>query len=214
MVVMAEMAAPAPALEAHADVERVALLLSVPVVEEPDAVEDDVDVHEVDALAPEAESPGPIVANSSPNFGTPSPKFANVSPKPKKTKPKKTKKKRSCLPNEEGIRKVGERTWEVERAVVTPYATPSRAEELAWTAWHRNAAGDIDGFVVKHMRCGSLLRQAGFKNGDVVLAVNGNPITTLLQGFNTWRKVRGDDRFRVKVKRRDGTTEVLRFKLL
>ena len=212
IVVMAEMAAPTPSVEAQPDVERFAVLLLSP-SPSPSPPPSPMD-EPVEDAAPDEVQQASGGTGSGPNIVDSAPKMDNVSPKKENRSPKKTKKKRSCLPDEDGIRQVGERTWEVERAVVAPYATPSRAEELAWTAWHRDAGGEIDGFVVKHMRCGSVLRQAGFKNGDVVLAVNGNPITTLLQGFNTWRKVRGDDRFRVKVKRRDGSTEVLRFTLL
>ena len=155
---------------------------------------------------------------SPPNWPEIHPKSESIVRKTKKTspKPKKGRQKRSrkCLEHDPGIVKTGSNRYTVDRSVIAPYASPQKAEELAWTAWHTDDQGEVDGFVVKRMRCGSLLRQAGFKNGDVVLAVNGNPITTLLQGFNTWRKVRKSDTFRVKVQRKSGKVEVLRFTLI
>lgn len=220
VMVLAGMAQPVEAVASvEESVERVVMVLPAPPVEsaplaEPKAepkVEPEVEPEpEMDESAPDLVQIAPNYGSMHSNFTTRPRKKTTTTQKPKRAK---SKKARKCLDQEPGIVKTGSNRYTVERSVIAPYASPQKAEELAWTAWHTDDLGAVDGFVVKRMRCGSLLRQAGFKNGDVVLAVNGNPITTLFQGFNTWRKVRKDETFRVKVQRKSGEVEVLRFTL-
>ena len=117
-------------------------------------------------------------------------------------------------PSDERIVKTANQRWTIERELVEVYASPRKAEELAWSAWRRDESGEIEGFVLKRMRCGSLLRQAGLLNGDVVLAVDGNPVTNLVEGFQVWRRVRRKESIRVKVRHRDGSVDVLRYTVI
>ena len=221
VVVLAGMTQPVDAVSSvEESVERVVLVLPAPPVDREATPELEVEPGgepEVESEVDPPEVEESMLALSSPNLPMTHPNLASGARKSKKTaqKTKKARPKRSrkCLDHDPGIVKTGSNRYTVDRSVIAPYASPQKAEELAWTAWHTDAEGEVDGFVVKRMRCGSLLRQAGFKNGDVVLAVNGNPITTLLQGFNTWRKVRKADTFRVKVQRKSGEVDVLRFTL-
>jgi len=222
VLVLAGMAQPVEAVvSVEESAERVAMVLPAPPADSTPLAESKVEPE----VEPEVESevePEMDALASSPAWSAPNsvvlPSNIDKNPRkstltPRKSKKTTSKKSRRCLDQEPGIVKTGSNRYTVDRSVIAPYASPQKAEELAWTAWHTDDHGAVDGFVVKRMRCGSLLRQAGFKNGDVVLAVNGNPITTLFQGFNTWRKVRKDDTFRVKVQRRSGEVEVLRFTL-
>ena len=214
VLVLASMAAPPTAPTAEASIERVVVLLPQPPGEPEDPPLAPMEERELTEEAPEEKTEAPKSANTAPNIAINHRKIAPKSRKTIKTKQKKPKSSRQCLPRDERILKTAELQWTVERELVEVYGSPRKAEELAWSAWRRDESGEVEGFVLKRMRCGSLLRQAGLLNGDVVLAVDGKPVTNLVEGFQVWRKGRRKESIRVKVRRRDGQVEVLRYTLI
>jgi hypothetical protein len=128
--------------------------------------------------------------------------------------PRKTKRRRPCVEPTQGITQTSAQGFDVERSLVDYYTThPHQAERLAQTSWHRKN-GKIDGFRVKKVRCDSPLHQLGFRNGDVVHSVDGQPITSLTQALRAFRKLRKNNSLRIRTTTRRGETKELRFRVI
>jgi S1-C subfamily serine protease len=120
---------------------------------------------------------------------------------------------KECLPPIDEIVKIDDAQWRIDRDLVDYYVKHlDEAEKLAWIGWHRNEEGDIDGFKIKRIRCGSVLDQAGFKNGDVVLEINGRPVTSIPQAIGAYYRLRTKRNLRVDLAR-EGETVRLKYKL-
>lgn len=120
---------------------------------------------------------------------------------------------KECLPPIDEIVKIDDAQWRIDRDLVDYYVKHlDEAEKLAWIGWHRDEAGDIDGFKIKRIRCGSVLDQAGFKNGDVVLEINGRPVTSIPQAIGAYYRLRTKRNLRVDLAR-EGETVRLKYKL-
>jgi hypothetical protein len=113
------------------------------------------------------------------------------------------KKKKKCLPDDARINPTGPASFEVDRELIEFYASHmNQAMKLAATYWHKDGEGDVDGFIVKHMRCGSPLHQAGLRNNDVIHAVNNKEVTTIAQALGAFRKVKRKDVLKVDITRK------------
>ena len=125
-----------------------------------------------------------------------------------------SKRRRACLEPVEGIVETGTWSYDVQRELVSSYTHNLRqASRLAATSWHRTQ-GQVDGFRVKRVRCGSPLHQLGFRNGDVILSVNGRPVTSTVQALSAFRRLRRNDVLTVKVTGWKGQRKTLRFRLI
>jgi len=121
--------------------------------------------------------------------------------------------KNPCEPTPE-IQKVGDHKWKVERSIIDWYAVHLRElEKQAGVAPHKGKDGKRDGARLYLPRC-SVLRQAGFRGGDVVHSVNGHKVTTIANGVKTYAKVRKDRTLKVEVTRRNGKQLTLTYKLV
>ncbi|MGC6510464.1 MAG: PDZ domain-containing protein [Myxococcota bacterium] len=126
---------------------------------------------------------------------------------------KKTAQKRDCSSKIKGVRQVGENRYVVPAAVVDTYVNDlKKAEKLAVVGW-ATKNGKKQGVRIRRIRCRSVLKDAGFKNGDVVLAVNNTPVDSYPKVLRAYLKVkRTDNRLTVKV-RRNGKVFTLRYRL-
>ena len=121
--------------------------------------------------------------------------------------------KKPCEPVEE-IVKVSSTKWKVERGLLDWYAVHLRElEKQAGVGIHRGADGKRDGARLYLPRC-SVLRQAGFRGGDVVHSVNGHKVTTIANGVKTYAKVRKDRTLKVDLTRKNGKSLTLTYKLV
>lgn len=121
--------------------------------------------------------------------------------------------RKACVEPVAGIAETGAYRYDVDRSLVDYYTShPRESEALATTAWHKRN-GEIDGFRVKKVRCGSPLHQLGFRNGDVVHSVDGKPVTSLTQALRAFRKLRRNDTLSVKVTGYKGNRKVLRYRM-
>lgn len=68
--------------------------------------------------------------------------------------------------------------------------------------------GRMSGLQVNAIRSGSLLEEAGFENGDVVIAVNGTEVSDPGQGLKIFRDLGHADRFVVEVDRSGTRTRI------
>ena len=124
-----------------------------------------------------------------------------------------SKRRRNCDEGTDAITKVSTNRYEVERDLVDYYTGDiSEAMTLASVYWYRED-GEIVGFRVRRIKCGSVLHQAGIRNGDVVRSINGRPVTTIPQALSAYRKLRRKRKLEVELVRRSGEAVSLRYKL-
>lgn len=122
---------------------------------------------------------------------------------------KQGQKKQKCAEPTDEIQQVDDHEYTISRDLVMEYASDlERASRLAYVAWHKDEDGDIDGFVVKKIRCGTVLEQAGLQNGDVIRAVNGKQVKSIMTAWGAWRKVKKKDVVRVTVIRKGKKIEL------
>ncbi len=121
--------------------------------------------------------------------------------------------KKPCEPVEE-IVKISSTKWKVERGLLDWYAVHLRElEKQAGVGIHRGADGKRDGARLYLPRC-SVMRQAGFRGGDVVHSVNGHKVTTIANGVKTYAKVRNARTLKVDLTRKNGKSLTLTYKLV
>lgn len=121
---------------------------------------------------------------------------------------------RKCVEPVAGIREAGSDHWAVERSLLEAYAKDrDAASRLAMLTWQTGADGQVSGFRIGRLRCGSPLHQAGFRNGDVVHAVNGKPITSYAEAAWAYGVLRNQGSLKVKLTRKDGSPKRLRYTL-
>ena len=122
------------------------------------------------------------------------------------------KKGGSCMDHTDAIVKVSSNKWTVERSFLEALASDrDAASRLAVLTWNNTTGGQVDGFKVRRVRCGSPLHQAGFRNGDVIHGVNGHKVTSLAEAVWTYGQVRKDAQLKVNLTRKDGSAAKLRY---
>ena len=121
---------------------------------------------------------------------------------------------RKCEDATGDIRQVEDGSYEVARSLVDLYVNDLElAQSLASVAWHRDLDGRIDGFRIRRIRCGTVLHQAGFRNGDVVHSVNGKKIRTILGAIGAYRKLKHKEQLRIDATTTTGQRKQLRYKI-
>ena len=128
---------------------------------------------------------------------------------------KKKKKGRKCVTPSGQISETSTNSYDVEKVLIDSYVDDlTKASTLAWTTWHTDAEGEVDGFTVKRIRCGSPLHEAGFRNGDVVHEVNGREIDSIPAAMRAYRRLKRKDTLKVDLTRKDGSARQLRYELI
>ncbi len=113
-----------------------------------------------------------------------------------------SKRGKKCLPENDGIVQVDDTTWSIDGGIVDYYVKHiKQAQKLAWVGWNRDGEGHVDGFKVKRMRCGSVLRQAGLENGDVIQSINGKTVHSIPSAISAYTKLRTKNVLRLTVSR-------------
>lgn len=122
-------------------------------------------------------------------------------------------KAQKCLPDNPDIKHVKDHRYRVKQGLVDYYVNHlGKAQKMADTYWRTNKSGEVIGFRVRRIRCGNDLYQLGFRNRDIVMAVNDIPVTTIPGAISAYLKLRKNRVLRVKV-RRKGQDIVLRYRL-
>ena len=135
--------------------------------------------------------------------------------KRKGKKKKKQKSKKECQPDVPGVEALGDNQFIVERAIIDYYASHlMEAARLAHVVWAKDKEGDTIGFKVVRITCGSVLHEAGFKNGDVILAVNNRSVKTIPRALMAYRDLRKKKKLKVSIERKDVGPLVLEYKLI
>ncbi len=159
-----------------------------------------------------ASSPGslavvsPAASDARPSSSLAAKAMTSVGKRPSKRvrKKQRRRKRRKCLDGTDDITEVGHNRYAVERDLVDYYAKDLEAlSRLARVKWHEDEAGKVDGFEVRRVRCGSVLYEAGLRNGDVVHAVNGRRIRSLARAIPLWWQIRRRPVVHVRITRGD-----------
>lgn len=130
-------------------------------------------------------------------------------------KARKKKSKAECQPDVPGVEALGDNQFTVERDIVDYYASHlMEAARLAYVVWAKDPAGDTIGFKIVRITCGSVLHEAGFKNGDVILSVNNRSVRSIPRALLAYRDLRKKRRLKVYVERRGVGPVVLEYRLL
>jgi len=208
------------ALDALAALETPAPVPEPEPVEVEDAVEAPEEVGEP-AAPPEA---APVETVLAVNTDTPQPEASRVPTREERLlaaqerraridAERKKKRRRSCLEEVDSIAEIGDNRYRVERDLVDYYSNHlNEAARLGYAHWYREE-GEVVGFRIRRIRCGNVLHQAGFRNGDVIRSINGREVTTIPQALLAYRKLRRKKKLTVEVTRRDGQSVVLHYRL-
>jgi len=114
----------------------------------------------------------------------------------------------------EGIVATAENKWTIERDLVQSYTRNfARLDSLGWSRRHDGADGKADGMLIGGVKCNSDLHRAGIRSGDVVHSVNGRGVTSFVDAFFVYTKVRNDPVVRVEITRR-GQRKLLVYRLV
>ena len=121
---------------------------------------------------------------------------------------------RRCEEQTGAIQDQGDGVYVVERKLVDMYVSDLElAESLASVSWHRDEEGRVDGFRIRRIRCGTVLAQAGFLNGDVVHSVNGHKVRTIFGAIAAYRRLKHKDYLRVDVTGPRGVDRQLKYRI-
>jgi general secretion pathway protein C len=105
---------------------------------------------------------------------------------------------------DEGIEKVGDNKWEVDRSLVEEQI--ANVEKLATqirVVPHKDTNGDIDGYRLSGIRRGSLFDKLGIKNGDIVHGVNGMALTSADGALKAYQALQSESGFSFDLTRRN-----------
>ncbi|MCB9744590.1 MAG: hypothetical protein H6741_17655 [Alphaproteobacteria bacterium] len=117
--------------------------------------------------------------------------------------PQRSRETKECDPPDERVAEVNDTAFRIERGLLDYYANHiQEIEDLAASWWARDEDDNRVGFRIGRMKCGALLRQAGFRNGDVITGINGMTITTWTEGVKAYLAVRNKNLLWVDVERR------------
>lgn len=79
---------------------------------------------------------------------------------------------------------------------------PEALGRLGRVVPHTDDSGEVDGFRVLGIRRGSLLEQIGLRNGDVLHAINSQPLTSVGDALAAYANLKSATRFEVALTRR------------
>ncbi len=99
------------------------------------------------------------------------------------------RKRKKCEEDNPQIHKTSRDAWEVERRLVDWYALRwKELGSLGYAVPHESRDG-VRGMRIGGIRCNNDLNQAGLRNGDVVVEVNGRPVRNLGQAVWLYQTV-------------------------
>ena len=119
-----------------------------------------------------------------------------------KAKPKKKKRGTSSSDDEEGITEVSDTEFEIDRSLVDKYlADPDGLAKLGSARPYRRG-GETLGFKLTRIKSSSLAGKIGIKNGDIVHAVNGQPLTSMKEAMGAYDTLQSSSNFSFEITRR------------
>jgi general secretion pathway protein C len=105
---------------------------------------------------------------------------------------------------EGGVEKLGDNRFRVDQGVLEEaLGDPAKFAGQIRPTPHKDGSGNIDGFRLSAIRKGSLFDKLGIKNGDVVHAVNGKPLTSAESALSSYQTLRNERGFTFEISRRN-----------
>jgi type II secretion system protein C len=104
----------------------------------------------------------------------------------------------------EGVNKTSENSFTIDASLVQDAL--SNIENVAsqlHAVPHRGPDGQVDGYRLSAIRRGSLLQKLGIKNGDIVHAVNGFPLTDTTSAMSAYQSMQNERHFSFDITRRN-----------
>ncbi|MFT4622582.1 MAG: hypothetical protein ACI8PZ_001238 [Myxococcota bacterium] len=127
---------------------------------------------------------------------------------------KRKRRRRNCAPDNPNIVPADDGVIAVDRDLVKYYARHLGAlDDLGYIVAHKDDAGRSVGMRVGGFKCNNDAVQAGLHNGDVIQAVNGKPVKTLLGALWVYNRMKSQDDIVLTVGRK-GRNIDLRFRLV
>jgi len=104
---------------------------------------------------------------------------------------------------EEGIDQVSETSFVVDRDLVDRYLGDlDSLARMGRAIPHRGPDGEIDGYRLSGIRRRTIGEKLGIKNGDIVHAVNGHPLTSMQGAMSAYTSLQSESSFNFEVTRR------------
>lgn len=104
---------------------------------------------------------------------------------------------------DEGIRKIDDTHYAVDRSVVDKYLTDLEGlSKMARAIPHRGPDGEIDGYRLSGIRRNSPLSQLGIRNGDVVKSVNGHSLSSMQDAMGAFNSLQSASSLTFQISRR------------
>lgn len=104
---------------------------------------------------------------------------------------------------EEGIEKLGENKYAVDRALLDKYIGDLESiSRMGRALLHRGPDGEFDGYRLSAIRRNTLADKLGIRNGDVIHSVNGQNLNSVQGAMNAYNNMLNDSAFSFDVTRR------------
>jgi general secretion pathway protein C len=107
-------------------------------------------------------------------------------------------------PAEGGVEKLADNKFQVDKSVLDEAL--GNMENFAGqlrVVPHKDGSGNVDGFRLSAIKKGSMFDKLGIKNGDIVHAVNGKPLTSTEGALSTYQTLRNERTFNFEISRRN-----------
>ncbi|MEM6926854.1 MAG: type II secretion system protein GspC [Myxococcota bacterium] len=110
---------------------------------------------------------------------------------------------------DEGIQQTGDNRFAVSRDLFDKYINDMESiTKLGRALLHRGPDGSFDGYRLAAIRRNTLADQLGIKNGDIIHAVNGEPLTSLQAAMNAYNTMQTQSNFCFEITRRRKPVEL------
>ncbi len=105
---------------------------------------------------------------------------------------------------DEDIQKTGDNKYVVEQELVDKILeNPEKLYSQVRVVPHKGADGEIDGYRLSGIRRKSFFARLGVKNGDIVHAVNGKPLTSMSAAMEAYNSMQSSKDFNFDLTRRN-----------
>jgi type II secretory pathway component PulC len=110
----------------------------------------------------------------------------------------------AAAPTTEGVDQLSETKFAIDKSVLDKYlADPTQLATMGRALLHRGPDGEYDGYRLSAIRRGTIADSLGIKNGDVIHAVNGQPLNSVQAAMNAGSALAsGGNAFSIEVTRR------------
>lgn len=108
-----------------------------------------------------------------------------------------------------GVQETDENRFQVERGLFDKYINDLEGiSRMGRALLHRGPDGEFDGYRLSAIRRNTLADQLGIKNGDIIHAVNGQPLTSVQSAMGAYNTLKSEQSFCFEITRRGSPVEL------